>query len=181
MNAVVESASNSDLDGSVLIRDDRYTVAFARQYPIAPDRLWANVTEPHLVPGWLGPVERFELRVGGAVDVLLHPNNGAWLRGNVIDLAAPRFVEFTWNVPAHGTAPDFVGGTVRLEVGTHELGAQLLFIHALPKPDRVLDILAATHNRLRQIPSRTGQIAVVDREAFLALRSRYAAAFPDFN
>ena len=143
---------------------------------MTPEQLWAGITQPDLIAGWLGPVTRFDLHVDGEIVLLLHPGNGAWLRGNVTAIEVPRMIEFTWNVPAHGTAPAFVGGALRLEVQRHERGACLKFSHALPGPARVLDILAASHLRLEQLSSKPGRIASVDRERFLALRARYEAA-----
>ena len=169
-------ATDLELDGTVERESSRYIVRFERVYNLTPRRLWDNITRPDLVAGWLGPVQAFELRPGGAISVLLHPLNGAWLQGVVTALDVPHRIEFTWNVPAHGAMPDFLGGTVRLQVQADPSGARLTFEHALPTADRVFDILSATHLRLEQIPCKPGQIAQVNRDNFTALRSRYQQA-----
>lgn len=167
------------LDGTVWVQGERRIVRFNRHYDVTPARLWVGITQPELVAGWLGPVEKFELAPGGDVVVLLHPKNGAWLRGKVLQIAIPRMIELSWTVPAHGTAPTFCGSTLRLEVHAEGAGSRLSFAHSLPDATRVLDILAAFHLRLRQLPSAVGQEARVDREEFLAMRSRYERASAD--
>ncbi|WP_394839077.1 SRPBCC domain-containing protein [Pendulispora rubella] len=161
------------LDGMVWVHGERSIVRFDRRYTVTPERLWEAITQPELVAGWLGVVDRYDLQVGGEIALLLHPDKGAWLRGTILDIEAPRLVEFTWTVPAHGTVPEFTGSSVRLEVYPDALGSRLSFVHFLPDSRRVFDILAASHLRLNQLPPAKGQRALVDRERFLTMRARY--------
>lgn len=172
----MESAAthaSASTDGTVLREGDRHVVRFVRDFSLPAEKLWAMVTQPDLVQGWLGRVERFELAVDGAVDILLHPRNGAWLRGTVRAVEPPRLIEYGWTVPAHGTTEAFHGSWLRLEVAPCTGGARLTFSHSLPDGQRVLDILAASHLRLNQLPTEAGRLATVERADFLAQRAHY--------
>lgn len=177
MPELLRSRSAAERDGFLSYDLLGLTVAFDRIYRVPMAELWACLTEPDRMAGWLGPVEEIDLRVGGHIVLCLHPQNGAWLRGEILALEDGRKLEFTWTVPAHGQAPDFSGSVLALGLGPAPGGSRLLFRHRGVPESRVPDILAASHLRLDQLPTASGARMVVDRQRFLALRELYARDF----
>jgi len=172
------SRSSSGRDGFLSYDLLGLTVAFDRTYRVPMADLWACLTQPDRMAGWLGPVEEIDLRVGGRIVACLHPQNGAWLHGEILALEGGRRLEFTWTVPAHGQTPEFSGTVLALGLGPAPGGgSRLLFRHRGVPQQRVPDLFAASHLRLDQLPTMPGARAVVDRQRFLALRELYAADF----
>lgn len=153
------------------------TVAFDRVYAAPMAELWACLTKPDRMSGWLGPVEEIDLRIGGNIVLCLHPQNGAWLHGEILAFEEGRRLEFTWTVPAHGQTPEFSGTVLALGLSPVPGGCRLQFRHrGVPEP-RVPYLLAASHLRLDQLPTQPGAQATIDRQRFEALRDLYARDF----
>ena len=105
------------LDGTLTRSDGRYDVHFERHFDAPVERLWAAVTEPDLLEGWLGgPVDELELTEGGNVVIQIHPKGPATVYGKVIRVVPLEVLELTWDVPAWRHIPDFFGTTMRWEV-----------------------------------------------------------------
>ncbi|GII97749.1 hypothetical protein Slu03_01270 [Sediminihabitans luteus] len=61
------------------------------------DRAWRGLTDPSLVPRWLGEPLGWDLAVGGRVDV--DHGSGAVSRSEVLRLEPPALLEMTWDFP----------------------------------------------------------------------------------
>lgn len=161
------------LDGFVAPDASGWTVGFDRTYETTPADLWACLTEPDRMSGWLGPVERLTLAPGGEVVLLLHPQNGARLEAEILEMVPNRLLELSWTVPEHRSTPRFEGSILRLEVTSRGGHAALSFRQRHLPAARTPYILAASHLRLDQLPSVPGAQAKIDPERFGALKDRY--------
>ncbi len=104
-----------------------------RDYNVPPEELFAFVTEPQNLIQWWGPEgtgvaeAKLDLRRPGPWSLsLTHPSGGPFeMRGTVLKVTPPRFVEFTMNVPGSDT-----DSTVRFEVTPQGAGSRLTLIQS---------------------------------------------------
>jgi uncharacterized protein YndB with AHSA1/START domain len=96
-----------------------------RHYPVAPERLFAFVTQTANLLKWWGPEgtsieeEHLDLtRLGPWSLVLVNPDGRFAMRGVVKTITPPHAVEFTMNVPGD----DVVDSTVRFEIAADGKG-----------------------------------------------------------
>jgi uncharacterized protein YndB with AHSA1/START domain len=90
-----------------------------RTYPgVTPERLFAFVTETQNLLQWWGPegttatAVNLDLTRPGPWSLVLQSPRGPFeMRGTVLSVSAPRYVEFTMNVPGEA-----VDSTVRFEI-----------------------------------------------------------------
>jgi len=95
------------------------TVQFERTVPAQPEQVWAALTEPTLLEGWLTQAE-FEPAEGGKVH-LVWPDGQGEMHGSVTKYVPHRELEYSWN-ESSGTSllrfevePATEGSTLRLE------------------------------------------------------------------
>lgn len=167
------------LDGTVRPAEGRYEVRFERHFDAPPERLWAAVSEPGLLEGWLGgPVDELELAEGGNVVIRIHPAGPATVYGKVIRVDPPKLLELTWDVPAWRNVPDFFGTTMRWEVGQDGGGSRLILVHSLPADVawHVHAMLGAWHLHLDALPATLAgePIPRFEEQDFFDIRGRYA-------
>ena len=103
-----------------------------RRYPVAPERLFAFVTEPENLLQWWGPegttIESHDLNLSrpGPWSLVFNTPRGPFaMRGKVLSVTPPSLVEFTMNVP--GTADD---STVRFEIAPDGEGSRFTLIQS---------------------------------------------------
>src|SRR5260370_20728455 len=103
-----EGMKTSRLDGAMRTTGGRYDVHFERHFDAPLERLWAAVSEPELLEGWLGgPVDELELAEGGNVVIQIHPKGPATGYGKVIRVEPLNVLELTWDVTAWRNRRDF--------------------------------------------------------------------------
>ena len=91
------------LDGTVRAVDGRFDVYFERHFDAPLERLWAAVSEPELLEGWLGgPVNELELAEGGNVVIRIHPAGPATVYGKVLRVEPLKVLELTWDIHSCG-------------------------------------------------------------------------------
>lgn len=76
---------------------ERRSVRFEREYAASVERVWAAVTEPEQLRGWLavgGAV--LEPRVGGRFEVRMTPGEDETAWGTVLAFQPPRLLEVEW-------------------------------------------------------------------------------------
>jgi uncharacterized protein YndB with AHSA1/START domain len=107
---------------------DRATVHFERVYDYRPEELWAALTEPEQLRGWLGEVE-IDLRVGGRVVIRFGDTAGEITEGRIRALEPPRVLEYDWTYPGE------TDSVLRLELEPRGEGTLLVLDHRrLPEP-----------------------------------------------
>ena len=169
----------SGLDGTVRTTGGRYDVYFERHFDASLERLWAAVSEPGLLEGWLGgPVDELELAEGGNVVIQIHPKGPATVYGKVIRVEPLKVLELTWDVPAWRNVPDFFGTTMRWEVRPDGGGSKLILIHSLPSDAawHVHAMLGAWHLHLDALPATLAGAPIPQfaEQDFFGMRDKYA-------
>jgi uncharacterized protein YndB with AHSA1/START domain len=169
----------TQLDGTVKRTNGRYDVKFERHFDAPVERLWAGVTEPELLEGWLGgPVDELELTEGGNVVIQIHPKGPATVYGKVIRLEPLEVIELTWDVPAWRQIPDFFGTIMRWEVRPDGGGSKLALTHSLPEDTswHVHAMLGAWHLHLDALPATLAgePIPRFEETDFFGMREAYA-------
>jgi uncharacterized protein YndB with AHSA1/START domain len=167
------------LDGTVTSANGRNDVHFERHFDAPVEDLWAAITEPERMEGWIGgPVDELELKEGGNVIIQIHPAGPATVYGKVTTYDPGHLLELTWDVPAWGPMPDLFGTTMRWEVLPDGSGSKMLLTHSLPvEAGRVHMFLGAWHAHLDELSNTLAGKAVlpfVDKRMF-AMREAYAA------
>jgi uncharacterized protein YndB with AHSA1/START domain len=119
--------------------DDRQAVRFERVYDYRPDELWAAITEPEQIRGWLGEAE-LDLREDRTGRIEFGGDEIATLR--VRELEPGRLVEYDWIYP---NEPDSV---LRLEVEPRGEGTLLILDHRRLAGDDIVDYSAGWHSHL---------------------------------
>ena len=103
----------------------RAGVRFERLYDATPDELWAALTDPEQLRGWLAEAARFDLRRGGHVELHFPTESAAVARGRILELQPGRVLEYEW---------DEAGGppsVVRFELAPRGDGCLLILDHRL--------------------------------------------------
>jgi uncharacterized protein YndB with AHSA1/START domain len=100
----------------------RSTVHFERVYDYRPHELWAALTEPEQLRGWLGEVE-IDLRVGGRVVIRFGDTADEVTEGTIQALDPPRLLEYD------GTYPGKTDSFLRREPEPRGEGTLLVLDH----------------------------------------------------
>jgi uncharacterized protein YndB with AHSA1/START domain len=83
--------------GTYRAEGERRSIRLEREYDAPVERVWAAVTEPEQLCGWLavgGAV--LEPRVGGRFEVRMKPGDEATAWGAVLAFEPPRLLEVEW-------------------------------------------------------------------------------------
>jgi uncharacterized protein YndB with AHSA1/START domain len=107
--------------GTITHDGDHRLVRFERQYNATPEEVWAALTEPDQLAGWLAQAS-LEPRAGGRVH--LRWTTGDEMDGSITVFEPPRLLEYTWREPA-----DTQPSVVRFELTTAESGTRLVLEH----------------------------------------------------
>jgi uncharacterized protein YndB with AHSA1/START domain len=119
--------------------DDRRAVRFERVYDYRPEELWAAITEPEQLRGWLGEAD-LEVTEGSGGTIKFSEKEVAQLR--VRELVPGRFVEYDWSYP------DEPLSVLRLELEPRGEGTLLVLDHRRLASDDVVDYSAGWHSHL---------------------------------
>lgn len=111
--------------GVVRAEGDRRSVRFERHYRATPEELWAALTEPEQLRGWLGEARIFEPRVGGRVGLQLGEGEEQAVGGTVLACEPQRLLEYEWRWPGEHES------VLRLELRADGDGTLLVLDHRL--------------------------------------------------
>jgi len=107
--------------GTLRAEDERCGVHFERLYDYTPAELWAALTDPAQLGGWLAAVPTFEAEIGGSV--VIDFGEGGEVRGEVLALEPGRLLEYSWTFTGEGES------VVRFELQPQERGTLLVLDH----------------------------------------------------
>lgn len=151
--------------GSLRPDGDRCAVRFEQHFDATPTELWAALTDPEQLRGWLADTTRFELHVGGAVEFDF--GGGSTEQGVVRQLEAERLIEYTW------TSGGEQESVVRFEIVPREHGCLLVLDHRQLTRDAGAEYGAGWHAHLDLLEAALagGSLDFVPR--YLDLRPAY--------
>jgi uncharacterized protein YndB with AHSA1/START domain len=123
-------------------RDDRYVLRFERSLHHPIEKVWAALTEPGELIGWLAEAE-VELVEGGRVNLRWlntdEEGNSAIAEGTITRLEPPRLLEYDTDIH----------GLLRWELSEDGEGCRLVLTNATPAPGGYLTkVLAGWHIHL---------------------------------
>jgi uncharacterized protein YndB with AHSA1/START domain len=102
--------------------EDRTTVHFERVYDYGPRELWAALTEPEQLRGWLGEAE-VDLRIGGRIVIRFGDTEEQVAEGTIRMIDPPRLLEYDWTYPGETKS------VLRLELEPRGDGTLLILDH----------------------------------------------------
>ena len=108
---------------------DHATLVFRRYLRHPPERVWAAITDPAQLRGWLLTEARIDGRVGGHVE-LVTTNYRVVATGRVLSWDPPKLFEHEWNVAPGGALPNDERSVVRWELSPHDAGTLLTLTQA---------------------------------------------------
>jgi uncharacterized protein YndB with AHSA1/START domain len=108
-------------DGTLTQTKDGYALRFERELHHPAAKVWAALTQPERMKGWLSDNAEVDLRVGGVVRFHDHQN---W--GHITDLQDGSVIAFEWR------GDDWDGGIVRWEITPSDGGTHLVLTHEMP-------------------------------------------------
>jgi uncharacterized protein YndB with AHSA1/START domain len=132
-------------DGTLETRDGRHVLRYERRLAHPVERVWAAITRPAELRGWLGDAD-LDLTPGGRVELRWlnagDEGEGAVATGTVTALEAPRLLELD-------TEPH---GTLRFELAEDGDGTALTFTVTTPAPnEQVMLAVAGWHIHLEHL------------------------------
>jgi uncharacterized protein YndB with AHSA1/START domain len=119
----------TDALGTLRRDDERMSVRFERLYDATPAELWAALTDPTQIRGWLAEATRFELAVGGEIELRFGDGDGELTRGRIRELQPGRVLEYDWHTEGEASS------VVRFELVGQEQGTLLVLDHRHLDPD----------------------------------------------
>jgi uncharacterized protein YndB with AHSA1/START domain len=149
------------------LREDgeRCAVHFERVYDFTADELWAALTDPEQLAGWLAHVHSLELAVGGAVR--LDFGEGDEVRGEVLELEAGHVLAYTWTYSGE------VESIVRFELVPREHGTLLVLDHRRLERDVSVAYGAGWHAHLDLLAAALHGRSLEFMPRYLELRPPY--------
>ncbi len=105
--------------------DGRCTLRMTRQLPYPVETVWAALTEPDQLDGWLGRLQ-YEPAQGSPLTIDFGDGVAIW--GTVIAFEPPRRFSFTWSERAD--EPDTEASTVQFDLATIAAGTRLILTHS---------------------------------------------------
>lgn len=140
---------------------DRRGVRFERVYDYRPDELWAAVTEPEQIRGWLGEMEL----EGG--DGSLRFDDGGIVTLRLRRLEPGKLVEYDWEIA--GEPPS----VLRIELEPHDPGTLLVLDHRRLSTEQATGYGAGWHAHLDALESMLVGRAFSWDERFEEVRPAY--------
>lgn len=99
---------------------DLIDAAFVRHYPQPIEKVWAALTDPAGLAGWMG-VSEVEPRVGGRIRMMI--GTPGVMEGEIRVFDRPHVLEFTWS------NHDCPQGLIRYTLTSESGGTRLVFGH----------------------------------------------------
>ena len=107
---------------ALALNDGAVTVSWSFQAPIAA--VWRGLTDPALLPQWLGTVVEIDIRTGGRL--VIDHGQGQLSRSEVTEAEAPHRLTMTWEFP------DEPRSRVAVELRESDEGAAAKLTHTGP-------------------------------------------------
>jgi uncharacterized protein YndB with AHSA1/START domain len=162
------------LNGTLLEDGEHATLVFRRVYAHAPERVWAAITTPEGLRGWLLCTEAvIEGRVGGRIDMVSGPP-GYRSTGKILAWEPPRLLEYEWNVAPVPEMPRGERAIFRYELSPEGEATHLLVTYRRITRQSAGGFLPGLHAFLDRLEAQlAGRVLPDWLERFGALRAEY--------
>jgi uncharacterized protein YndB with AHSA1/START domain len=165
-----------DEDGVIRATGDTYEVVFRRRLARPLEKVWAALTVPERIADWLAQATiEPDLRLGARF-TLHFPAMDYRMSGEIVALAPPRLIAWTWPDPKDPSKPASI---VRFELAPDGAGCVLTLTNGqIVKPD-LGAVAAGWHTHLECLPGAADGVFTpwnADREALHAARYQAAVA-----
>ena len=155
--------------GEIRPEEDRCGVRFERLYDFSPEELWAALTEPDRLRGWLASAPRFEHAIGGTIELEFDGESGP-TGGTVLVWDPPNVLEYEWRHPGESES------VLRFEVVPQEAGGTLLVLdHRRLDSNAAPGYAAGWHSHLDALEQLFGSTSHDWYTRYEALRPHYEA------
>jgi uncharacterized protein YndB with AHSA1/START domain len=124
--------------------EGRVAVHFERLYDYRQEELWAALTEPEQLSGWLGEAE-VDLRVGGRIVIRFGDSNEEIASGTIHELDPPRVLEYDWTFLGESDS------VLRVELEPRGEGTLLILDHRRLTPSVAVGYSAGWHAHLDRL------------------------------
>ncbi|ALO65277.1 hypothetical protein AS189_00720 [Arthrobacter alpinus] len=133
------------LGTAATVDEERTALTYSRHYAVAPEALWAMLTDPEKTQMWWAKV-RGQAKTGSSFDLKWlnvkdegHGIETDWWYGRIVAADAPKLLEFS----------NDMHGRIRIELTPTETGTAMTFTNTVAVPDEaVLMSLAGWHVHL---------------------------------
>jgi uncharacterized protein YndB with AHSA1/START domain len=144
----------------------RRAIRFERLYDYRPDELWAALTEPEQLRGWLGDAD-VDLRVGGRIVIRFGNGDEEVASGTIRELEPPRLLEYDWTFLGESDS------VLRLELEPRGSGTLLILDHRRLTETVAVGYSAGWHAHLDRLEALHKGERVDWDERFAELVPRY--------
>lgn len=157
--------------GQVRADGEGAAVRYERLYDATADELWAALTDPEQIEGWLAHASRFELAPDGEIVLAFDEGEeaGGMVHGRISELDPPRLLEYTWTFTGE---PESV---VRFEIVPRDQGVLLVLDHRQLSWESMPGYGAGWHAHLDQLEN------VLAAEDVVSWEERYRALRPSYD
>jgi uncharacterized protein YndB with AHSA1/START domain len=132
------------MKGTATRDGDSYVLRFERRIEHPIDDVWAAISTPEGIRGWLGDA-RLDLTKNGAVRLQFDKTVGNVVEGKVTEVDPPRVLEYTFG------QDDSILRWELTDVG--DGATSLVLTHKLPSAEHLPETLAGWHTLIELIPS----------------------------
>jgi uncharacterized protein YndB with AHSA1/START domain len=143
------------------------SIRFERRYAAPPEAVWAALTEPEQLRGWLTEAVVFDHEVGGRVDLRFGEEPDRMISGSILAFDPPRLLEYEWHWPGQTES------TIRFELRPDGDGTLLVLDHRGLPQDAATGYAAGWHAFLDRLAALHGESAVEWDERFQEMLPRY--------
>jgi uncharacterized protein YndB with AHSA1/START domain len=149
--------------------DGRVSIHFERVYDYRQEELWAALTDPEQLRGWLGDAD-VDLRVGGRIVIRFGDSDEEIASGTIHELDPPRLLEYDWTFLGESDS------VLRLELEPRGDGTLLTLDHRRLTPSVAVGYGAGWHAHLDRLEALAGGGHVDWDERFAELLPSYREA-----
>jgi uncharacterized protein YndB with AHSA1/START domain len=161
-------------NGTLLADGEHATLTFHRVYDHAPEKVWAAITTPEGLRGWLLCTEAvIEGRAGGRIEMVSGPP-GYRSTGKILAWEPPRLFEYEWKVAPVPEMPRGEQAIFRYELAPVGEATHLVVTVRRITQQTARGFLPGLHAFLERLEAQLAGRALPDwLERFGALRAEY--------
>jgi uncharacterized protein YndB with AHSA1/START domain len=164
--------------GQVLIDGEVATLAFERELPHPPERVWAALTDPEELHRWFMTTATIDGREGGRVEMVSGVARFHWT-GRILAWDPPRLYEYEWNADPRPELPRGEQSVVRWELSPTEGGTRLKLTHRRLTRPTALGFAPGTHAFLDRLSAQLDGTKLPDwMGRYAEVKDRYPAWDP---